>query len=297
MTKDAKGKSPTRSLGKGDQILRNKRALAEKTAYIKRKEKALEREKDNYDIILFFRSRDDWWKIAGHSVLFYNKLIAPRLKKSPHIFPDSDYGTKSREGIISFSNMAATEKNLIELGLSPSSKNNDSFKAYKLQEKVTPEIFNVLVNEDKEKWEMASKLVMPGRKWPALKMGILELFRATHEGVKILNAPGRKEVGDDLISATVEISKAFSIAIRPMGEPLEQLLRMQELLNEYDGVMMIVTHMRLVAADKIYEMAEATRKLRELINREIKKENNATKRDGAEEQEENNAATSKAAAA
>ena len=277
-------------MGKGDQIRKNRQALAAKTAYVKRKESVMEREKTNDRLIIIFHSDKTWWKIAGKSVVYYEKLVAPRLKRRVSIWPDNDYGSISEQGIINVKNIETFVQDLKDFGYKEVEKSGGEYRAIDLGYKVTPEEYNSMAKEDEERWEMSRRLIMPAIVWPGIKAQLMELLTLSREATRHLDATMQRVLGDKIMAEVTDMVVVLNLAAHAQIDPMEGLVRMEESLDTMDGYMMSVIQLRVFKVDKAYNVASAMLRLRKLIEKEIVKEGRKNKRKSKKVTEETEAA-------
>ena len=71
------------------------------------KQKVMDFETTNEQYLLIYASTDNFYKIAGHSAIFFAQSIAPQIGRRCYIRPDTDHYFPSKEGIVSIRDLAA----------------------------------------------------------------------------------------------------------------------------------------------------------------------------------------------
>lgn len=91
-----------------------------KKIYLVDKKRLLEKEKDNYTKLMVLKCPDGWWKMFGHSAIFYKYKIADSLKLAARSLPDTDYDVVSEEGYIAIDDIERLKNKLKILRIYPS---------------------------------------------------------------------------------------------------------------------------------------------------------------------------------
>ena len=254
-----------------EKKLLQRKQRAEKRAYVLRKEQILEREKDNDSMVMLFRADDGWWKICGRSVLYYKKLIAARLEKEIKVWSDRDFGNTSKEGIINIRDLDKFVQEVESLGLKMHPGGNDDFVAVELGSKVSKEDLELMESEERAKWEMAERMLMPVVIWPKLRKELVELTRLCYEITRKFDAVGRIIYGSkvmDLINGSMVV---FSQAARGQKDEVEALLEIRENLGRLDGLMVLINELRLLDANKDYQIATKIMETERAVETALKK--------------------------
>lgn len=268
-----------RSLVEHEQHLNKKaKEKVEKKEYYLRKQAVMEREENNDDrIIVFKASQGNWWKMLGHSLIFYRHLVSKRIGgASVNVMPDTDYALRAVGGVVSIPDINGLERRMNKLGLKLDERNNDLYRAYLLEEKVTAELLDIWRNEERMSWEVTEKLIYPANLWVGLREAILALQREIvpamsriYEGSKLNYA---KELVGQFPVALSRMTKAFYAAMGTPSNATEQLLTIMDALNDIRGVMMLMTGMQMMDVDRAGRIGDAIVKVHEQLNKELKAE-------------------------
>lgn len=149
--------------------MRAKKSLDEKELNKKREERTVAKavkaeifplEKNNYSHLYVFKSTDGWYKMGGHSALFFKYRIAPRLKIKCELRTDRDFYYTFKDGIIPVKDPTTLEAKLkklrvfkkgVELG----------YMVFDLLEVVSEDQIKEMRNFEKEKYREINKIIDP----------------------------------------------------------------------------------------------------------------------------------------
>lgn len=254
---------------KVDEVKKQREARARKAAYVHRKEQVMEREKENDRLLILFKSNDNWWKMAGNSVLYYTKLVAPRLKKSVKVWPDRDYAFPSKEGIVQVRDLKTFLDEIETLGMRVKPGGGEDYMAVELGYKVTEEELNTMVKEEARRWEMAERMLMPAVIWPGIKAELSGLLTLTWELARKMDTPGRVSFGTPLVEKVVDMIKMLNLAAHDRTPATEALVQITSDIDDIEGLMLAATTLRLFRAQKNYDLATRLMKLKKLIGIEV----------------------------
>lgn len=116
INKTSKPKTPLRA----KQAQSTQAGQERKKIYLVDKKRLLEKEKDNYTKLMVLKCPDGWWKMFGHSAIFYKYKIANSLKVAARLLPDTDYDVVSEEGYIAVDDIERLKNKLKILRIYPS---------------------------------------------------------------------------------------------------------------------------------------------------------------------------------
>lgn len=244
---------------------------AERSSYVHRKQGVLEAEKDNDRKVMVFRGNGKWWRIVGKSVVYYSKIVGPRLARSVVVHPDDDYGETSKYGVINVPDIARFIDEMKGLDLEVVGKGDKDFIYVRLKQKVSEEEFNTLIREEDEKWSIAEKMVMPTVSWPALKTQILATLAETRHTTRKFDASLSRQMGDPMMESVLHMLQVLQLASRGRLEPSEALLSIGDDLLVLDSLIMAVMHIRVLTIDRIFKLSTATMNLKRALDKEISK--------------------------
>lgn len=135
----------------------------DKKAYNSLKQKVKKLEENNYSRLILFESGNDWYKMAGNSMLiYYYEIAKKRLDLKLNIQPDTDYTqTLFEEGVLSFHGADSLEKKLKRLDILKERRDGGGAIVYELNFKISKEEigkFHEFLLEDQER---AAKILQP----------------------------------------------------------------------------------------------------------------------------------------
>lgn len=172
------------------------RLKSERNKFYNRNKKFLiDFEKTNYDFIILLKSTNDFWKMVGHSALFYAFSVAPKLNLTANLKTDGDYNFKSAEGIISIRDsqkLTAAFKTL-DIKAHPSRKFSDDFIIFKLPWTFSEDQLAEMIDHQNQNLRHFNQLVMVDNTCPVLFLQLEELLKVVYENIRILpNQIGRE---------------------------------------------------------------------------------------------------------
>lgn len=238
--------------------------------YNDRKIKVMEREKTNDRMVILFRDNGDWWKIVGRSVIYYTRIIVPRIRgKDVQVWNDDDFVAQSKEGEIRVPNLEKFFEEVERIGYKVE-KPNEDYAYVKLNNKITEEELNRLRKENEHIWGMTEKILQPVVMWPTLKAESIILLRMIWEQTRKMDAPQRALLGDALAKQMIDVVLCINNAAHGFCSPKEALECMKEHMGRVDGYMLIVVNLRLFNVARIYDLTTQMEKVKKIIARELK---------------------------
>ena len=246
---------------------------AARVEYAKRKAEIMEREKNNDRLIMFFHSNGRWWKIAGKSVLYYSRILAPRLRRQVNVIPDDDYyGLPSKEGVVNIGDIDELFAEAKKLKYRVKGARHAEFRAIELGKKVTPEELNEMLQEEDRYWELTEKMVQPAVVWPGIKAHLTELTRTGREMTRKLDASLQRVLGDPMMRVIIEMNLVHARAVRKRMEPMEALVAIGDNLEELEAYLAVAGTLKAFKADKAYDFATMILNTEKLVDKELKKQ-------------------------
>lgn len=170
------------------------------------KETVMDFEKQNHTHLLFFKSTNGYYKLAGNSVLIYAGNVAQRIGYRYNIQIDTDHYSVSPTGIISFHLTKDLEEKLASIKITKDKKkSSDNLVFFRLEKPITDDElahFQDLVNADKH---TINKMIMPKSPIPTLYDYLKELNLAIYQNSLSMPAFARETIGKTLfeISSTM----------------------------------------------------------------------------------------------
>lgn len=166
-----------------------------KHIYTDNKLTTLNFEKTNHQFIAMLRSTHGFYKMFGHSALYYANDVAPKLNLAANLQTDGDYKHKSELGFISIrepEKLAATLQtlNLMRVKIKDTTNN---FIVYKLPWSYTDEQIAELIENSHFTMRNFNNIVMVDNIMPLLYLQIVELTKAIYENTRNMGGPVERE--------------------------------------------------------------------------------------------------------
>lgn len=268
---EAQQKAEEKAKQKEDQKAARQLA-AEK--YQELKKKVLDREADNYSEIILLQDKEKpgdkkkrWWKVFGHSVYILKHKVGAAHGLAYKIQEDSDFGIRSREGVILIPNLNNFVELMTRKGYKVSGKGAECI-VIDIKEKLTIEQYQALVEIDKHLEKRLHTLVRPEYMVQDLYAAAKELDKKMDEMVRKLDQHSRDVYGDEMEKTTVWISRKLLRVARGSYDYKQYLEEMSERIEEIWGYIAVMMNRRAFAFEKIVEVAEALRGVEKQVERE-----------------------------
>lgn len=148
------------------------------------KQKVMDFELTNEQYLLIYASTDKFYKIAGHSAIFFAQNIAPQIGRRCHIRPDTDHYFPSKEGVISVRDLDGLELQLKNVNINlVKSKTTAELRFYKLPQRHTAADLAKLKDAQATEEAALAGLPRPKDPLPELYIHILELNELTQKAI------------------------------------------------------------------------------------------------------------------
>lgn len=180
--------------------------------YNENKAYTIEFEKTNYDYLLLMRSTNNFYKLFGHSALYYAFSLAPKLNLTANLQDDKDFTNKSSEGFISIKNPAKLAEALQALSIKRVKTKNQTgdFLLFKFPWTFTEAQVADMNEQNLIKLQKFNHIVLVDNTIPVLFIALEELLKAIYENVRGMSNPVEKETfGYQLIDKTIEINHTY----------------------------------------------------------------------------------------
>lgn len=180
--------------------------------YAENKNSLLEFEKTNYNYLVLISSTHGFYKMFGHSALFYAENIAPKLKLEATLRADHDFCIKSDTGATSIKNLENLTENLKTLNivrLKTKNKTGD-FIVYKLPWIFTADQVEKLKENNQLKIAKFNHLALVEDSTPVLFVQLTELLKTTYENTRTMPGPiERKIFGESMLLSIKNATIAY----------------------------------------------------------------------------------------
>lgn len=250
---------------------RTKAGQDKKKLYLETKRRLLEYEAENYTQIVVMKTQDDkWWKMFGHSAVFYKYLVAKRMKFRVKLLPDTDYDVVSEQGVVAIDSIEALQDKMKRAKIYPV-KTTKAVVIFDLGERVTEQDYVLMLKEDEMRLAMTNKLILPEERVTELNVKVRDLHKLVHESVRKMDGVSREVFANEMEQKMVKLQLLVTRAARGTAEMDYCLNKAYDVTEDLYGYTLIIMNLRLLEPKKIYDIAEAVVALERQIKKEIKK--------------------------
>ena len=182
----------------------------EKRKYWARKEKVYEFEKENRTRVVAFRSMENWWKIGGHSALFYYHQLVPRLKKrkTVKLRVDTDHYHRFMDGVVLIASIDSLKAEMAELKLAIK-RDDEDMVSFALEKEVSLETLQALKDIEAERMSKINQIVMPHDTYPEIYKGITEIQGEIYPLTRKMQTYERDLFGRELMLMIREMLESY----------------------------------------------------------------------------------------
>lgn len=176
------------------------------------KRELLKFEEKNYEYLFFLCSTNGFYKLIGHSALFYVHDIAPKLDLTANLQRDGDYTERSEHGVASVVNIDRIAERLKQLKIERTHTNklSSSVIAFKLPWKFTKEQVEKFIEDDVIAMQRFNHVVMANNLIPNLYIQMIDLNKAILQNVRRMKDPTEREtLGYDMIKIAVKNERIY----------------------------------------------------------------------------------------
>ena len=187
---------------------------------------AFKMERLNYDKVIAFIAKDGWYKLGGHSALFYYHRLAKQLDLKPRLNPDSDFFSTFKEGIVSIRKIETLEANLKKLKIY---RNDDlsvppELYVFDLGYKISEEDVKLMENDAKIKKEKLNQMILPKVAMPELHAAMWRVTNVASRKIIQMNKNTLAMYGRPIMKDITDMQEAF--LLMAMGhQDQEQMLK------------------------------------------------------------------------
>ena len=241
-----------------------------KKVYLIDKKRLLEKEKDNYTKLMVLKCPDGWWKMFGHSAIFYKYKIADSLKLTARLLPDTDYEVVSEEGYIAIEDVERLKNKLKVLRIYPSNITERGW-IFDLGERVSEQDYVLMLHEEEQRLERVNKLVNIDEHLAELNAKVKAVHKLVHEYVRKMDGVARDAFAIEADKRAAELQIMLVRAARGSVDVDRCLRFARDVAEDLYGYIMIMMNLRLLEAKKIYALTEAVVALEKQIKKEARK--------------------------
>lgn len=235
----------------------------QKEQYRKIKAFALEREKENWSKLFVIHEKKNWWKMVGHSAVFFQYEVAKRAGMTTKLKEDTDYELKSEEGVINIKDVLELDDKLEKAGVQPVDIKKE-YRIYNIGKKYTEGDLERLQKQKELEWAKVNKIVLPKEMFPLLFADEKELLERIYFSTKLIEGYIRDIIGEPMIERAVENIREYSLMTNGKGMDTKKYLDMvEENVRWITSQITIIAELRLLEPERIFKMlksAEAVRR-------------------------------------
>ena len=261
------------------QGLKNKIAKAEYSQikralnklYSENKHTVMQFEKTNYEHLVLVRSTNNFYKLFGHSALFYAHSIAPKLNLKANLQTDGDFATKSDVGFISIREPEKLTEALTTIGIKKVKTNDQTgnFLLYKLPWTFTENEVAEFIEDNHFKMRSFNHVVLVDNIIPVLFIQLEELLKAIYENVRGMGGPVERETfGYDAIRIANEMVHSYLDLANGKTDKLTCLKKLKIKLSFLKYQTKIITDLKIWQPKVCARIGDIIIKVQEIIDRE-----------------------------
>lgn len=252
--------------------INHQKALLNKL-YAKNKSYVLEFEKTNYDYLLLMRSTNNFYKLFGHSALYYTYSLAPKLNLAAHLQEDKDFTNKSSEGFISIKNPAKLAEALQTLNIKSVKTKNQTgdFLLFKFPWTFTEKQITDMNEQNLINLQKFNHIVLVDNAIPVLFIALEELLKALYENIRGMSNPVEKETfGYQLIDRTTKMNHAYLDLTNGHISKLNCLKTIKENLKYVKYHTKLLTDLKIWTPKTCARIGETIIKISDIVEHELK---------------------------
>lgn len=264
----SKGKLSKKDLA---EVKRLKSLLSK--VYNENKALVMKFEESNFERLVFLRSTGGFYKLVGHSAIFYNFSIAPKLNLRSSLRPDGDFEDKSEHGIVSVRDVTRIGEKLKTLKIKPMRTKNKSgdILMYKIPWKYTEKQLEEYINDNAYQIQKFNHVVMVENAFPTLYLVIDELVKAIYENVRKMPGPIEREtLGYDLIRIAVKMKRIYIEISNGRLNEMDGLNGIREALNFLKSQTKVIADLKIWTPRVYARIGDNMIKIQDMTERLIK---------------------------
>lgn len=219
---------------------------SERRKYLRRKAKAIEFEKQNYQYVFFFRGMNGFFVAGDHSAIILYNMIAPELGLKIAIRKDGDFERRFLDGKVVIRNVDKYKELLCDSKYVAGVTQNKDSLTFRLVHKLTKTEYEVLAKSEDIKRAELVNMVSSAEALPKTYQVLRELLKITYQKVaKKSDKVERELVTGQLMDDAKKIMLMFLLGCkdtrdftRSMNEVRDTLVKMLRdlLIVEASGV-------------------------------------------------------------
>ena len=268
-------KSPTKT--ESDKKAENDKKAAEgreeKKKYWARKEKVYDFERTNLTRVVAFQSTSPgWWKIGGHSALFYYHRLVPRLlkRKSVKLRADTDHYHRFTDGVVIIASIDTLKAEMKELKM-PLKRNSDGILSFALDKPITEDTLEALKNIESERMSKINQIVMPHDTCPEIYKAITEMQREIYSVTRKMQSYERDMFGRELMLMFREMLECYVRMTHETGLAKEMLKSIANKAAVATFILQELAELDLIESKRALRLAQNLLKIKQKALAEARK--------------------------
>lgn len=241
--------------------------------YAANKKRIAEFEKTNYEYLALVRSTNDFYKLFGHSALFYAYSIAPKLNLQANLQADNDFTARSSEGFVSVRQPEKLTEvlNTLKIKKVKTKSQTGDFILYKLPWTYTDEQLNDFVEHNHTRMQKFNHIVIVDNVIPVLFIEIEELLKSIYENVRGMSGPTEKEtLGYTAINSTAKMAHIYLDLANGHFDKLTGLKKLKQELKIVKYQTKLIADLKIWTPKTCARIGENIIKVQDIIERELK---------------------------
>lgn len=241
--------------------------------YAETKNQIMEFEKTNYSYLALMRSTHGFYKLFGHSALFYQYSLAPKLNLKANLQTDGDFTAKSEEGFISIRKPDKLAEILATLKIQRVRTKNQTgdIILFKLPWTFTDAQIAEFVDNNHLKMRHFNHIVLVDNIIPVLFIQLEELLKAIYENVRGMSGPTERETfGYPLVKQTTAMLHLYLDLTNGLLSRDACFKQLKSKLNYIKYQTKLVTDLKIWQPKTCARIGDIIVKLQEIIIRESK---------------------------
>ncbi len=237
------------------------------------KKAILSLEAGNFSKIYVLKCVDGWMKVFNHSGVILAKYLDGRLGRHYELNDDKGYGADvAMYGVVSIPPTSVLElvARLVHAGIKLED-DTEWMLTFDLGEKISQEEITRLLHENELIIDKVNQLIMPRAKLPKLRAYVKTLMELVHTRTRDQKSSMKNVFLNDAERVVVEMNKkiiATSRGAKKMDECVMEIFAALETVYENITTM---SDLKLITAKQYKELADATTKVYEECQREMKR--------------------------
>ena len=241
--------------------------------YTANKAQVLQFEETNYNYLVLMRSTHGFYKLFGHSALYYTYSLAPKLNLTAKLQDDKDFTNKSNEGFISIRKPEKLAEALLTLNIKPVKTRSQSgdFLLFRFPWQFTKDQLNSFTEQNLVALQRFNHVVMVDNSIPVLFIQIEELLKAVYENVRGMGSPVEKDAfGYQMLEDAARMSHLYLDLSNGEIDKLTCLKKMKLDLKTIKYQTKLLLDLKIWTPKTCARISEIMIKISDIITREIK---------------------------